>query len=304
MNQLKYYPEMMQVLETNLPRYLFSNVSRSILDCQLETLTPILLVGSSHQVSFTFINRLICKQNNIEKVPSLDVIQEHVKENAYMFCIDMISLVQVDFIYNICQQKSHVGKHVIVMNIVDQIKPNFALAIKSIINQCIESCVFILVNNKGVNVSSALKEICLVASLKIDHDMFTNDFFRLINMDVCVFNQTDPLNICMLAEHPNVSIDYLEKFVKLNMDNIIACKTLESYGKSLRIFCIKIGASAIPISNVVIEIINYIGPRMNAEIMQLLTDMEYETKKTNKYLFALEYKIDCVVNLFIERNCK
>jgi hypothetical protein len=207
-------------------------------------------------------------------------------------------------IVNICQQKTVLGgkRHVIVMNIVDKLKSNIALAIKSIINKYTNNALFIVRNDNGVHIDEHLVASCLTVRLVFDHELFAADFANATGKKITTF--TDPMNMCIALDLPaGADLDPLQHFVSHHMTHMLNLlakgdTTVDTYGKALRDFCIKVGASCIPIATLGHCILAWLEKRGNVDVSDYVgsvAQMEHMTKCVTKPLFALELKIDEIV---------
>ncbi len=84
--------------------------------------------------------------------------------------------------------------------------------------------------------------------------------------------------------------------------------SLETYGKHVRNFCIKVGAACVPIAAVSKHILAWISisilikpnEDLYVNVLHVLASMEHATKCVSKPLFALEHNIDLVLQMIVK----
>ena len=296
---MKYHDTMIDLLDKNLLHYLKSNVAKSVLKSECQSSTPFIFTSNSMQVSEAFINHVIYKKHNVDNNPVLSISDddENIKSNMYMFQINFVNHHQIDFIDNICKQQGHFGNHVIVIHFVEQIRSNLALSLKSIINKFIHNTIFLLFHQTYVNIDRNIVNTCTRTNIFIDMNRYQKDFSEKIGID---FNsqEEDPMNLCLIAEYPEVSRNTFRNFVENYISEITKQTDFHKRGKLLRDFTLKIGASSIPVRILCKELIDIYSKRAydNHKVLQIISDMEYHSKKTNKYIFVLEYHLSLLLD--------
>jgi len=220
-----------------------------------------------------------------------------------------------DFVLNTCQQKAvnGGGRHLIVINIVDKLKTNVALAIKSIINKYTNNALFIIRNDNGHYIDQHIFTSCQIVRLTINHELFHSDFRKAIGLEetATTSGYTDPMNMCIAFEY-QADVDPLSTFVNHHMDNLIntlsnPTSTVDTYGKALREYCIKVGASCISIATLGHYMITWmqnnsvIDNELATDIIHEIAMMEHMTKCVTKPLFALEHHVDEIIQKIYKR---
>jgi hypothetical protein len=248
-----------------------------------------------------------------------------------------------EFVTSVCQQKSvHIkngksnSRHLIVINIVDNLKKNVALGIKAMMNKYIANAIFVIRNDGGFHIDEHLINSCQQVRLCIDHDLFAADFIlKVNNHDDVNMNQlvlsdlTDPMNMCIALECGNYKhIDPLMNFVFHHMDTMFESlinptSTLETYGKHVRNFCIKVGAACLSIAIVCRHVMAWTmtstttctmnnkghgqdqgqgqgQDELFRKVLHMLAEMEHATKCVSKPLFTLEHNIDGILQLIVK----
>ena len=328
MYDLEHYPAMMDLLFKNFPQYLRRNgaIAMSCLSsrsCNDASIGPLLLVSKSCPLSLTFIYRLVCLIHAIEpkRLPALSKHTiEGVFSNAYMFQIEMRNhhMVELfDFISNLCEQRRPEGdkRHIVVINLIDKMKPGTVLGIKSILTRFSTSAIFILRNDACVYIAESIKSIVQQIPLVFDYlSEFKTDFERVASIKLPLIEYcNDPMDYCIMAESPGTKFDALQTFVGAHMNklNNAIDQPLDVYSKVLRDFCIKIGAACVPISAIAIEILKWFrlleeskrenkiqnnGKSNMTEILHILAEMEHGAAIVTKPLFVLEQKMNELIH--------
>lgn len=327
MYNLEYYDVMMELLADNLPRYLKSPLAKNLV--VTGDFPNMILCCKSCPVSLTFIRRVVAMLNgmvgkkDVSNIHKLVTIAEGVSSNAYMFHINISNHTCVDFIINICEQKQiragDYKRHVIVLNIVDTLKNGITLSIKSIMNKYVDNAMFIVRNDENFLIDSLIVNSGQRINLTIDNEMFVRDFERATGISVDGrFFEMEPMNVCIAAQIPAGGLhDVLGEFVAHHLSNMVLLydQDIDVYGKALRDFCIKIGASGVQISTVCMQVLKWTrcidgidassnAIEENAQMMHLIASMDHAAACVKKPLFALEKYVDDIVSRHVYRHIK
>ena len=242
-------------------------------------------------------------QTRTQPLVPLDPEKPFIKGNAIMFKIDVCNgniHESIKFIQGILRQRSLLGpRHVVAINIVDVLKHNPMLAIKSVLDES-ENVFFIVTGSSSCFIDQRILHVCTQIRMDFDIERFK---FNLNNGTVGTVGtvvSSDPLDIILLyySASPFESTS-LEKFIHKNLANLSQLlkkdkTTVLVYGKALRDFCIRIGASCVPISTVCHHILSFM-PSQSPFLLDLVAEMDNMCALASKHIFALEYFMDLIV---------
>lgn len=341
MYNLEHYDVMMELLYVGFEKYIASRLAIKLIcndehaSATVDSYIPNMVVRcSSCAVSLAFIRRIVVKLHGLDihhvHLPLLPIEPSSpIQSNAYMFHVDISNQhprIAYDYIVNVCQQKTLKAKrHLIVINIVENLKKAIALAIKSIINKYIGNALFVIRNDGCFHIDEHLLNSCQLVRLCLDHVLFAGDLVAATaavataavdkTVALSLSSHRDPINMCVALElqgTPFLNVDPLLEFVVHHMDTMVESlssptSTLESYGKTVRTFCIKVGASCVPIATVASHILTWVlrhHGELYVVVLNILTNMEYATKCVSKPIFALEHNINDIVQHIVEHKSK
>ena len=278
----------------------------------LDDFPPIFLQSKSRVVNSIFASRLAKHVTGTltgtltgthDMIP-LDEEIPFIKGNTLCFQIDICNSNIHDcvaFIKSTCTQKSMIGsRHVVILNIVDALKRNPSLAIKSII-EFFSFNAFFIVSSCGCFVDARIRNMCTLVNLEFDIRKLIGEQ----NESIIKQSEGDPVNAmlllhvdrlgdpCSLAAFVRKYITNLEKIQKIQNGNML------EYSKVLREFCIRLGAACVPIHVVAKEILKIYD---SYDIISLLAEMEHCCVTTSKNLFALQYYIDLIIRTKNEKQ--
>ena len=338
MYNLEYYDVMMDLLYVGFEKYITSQLAIKLISVGDEPchIPNMVVRSSSCAVSLAFIRRLVVKLHGLDlknhvHAPLVPIEPSSpIQNNAFMFHIDISNQhprIAYDYIVNVCQQKTlKATRHLIIINIVENLKKAIALAIKSIMNKYIGNALFVIRNDGGFHIDEHLLNSCQLVRLCLDHVLFARDLVNVVATATATVHKTDatslslsshrdPINMCIALELEGtafLNVDPLLEFVIHHMDTMVESlssptSTLESYGKTVRTFCIKVGASCVPIATVASHILTWTlrhHGELYVDVLNILTTMEHATKCVSKPIFALEHNINDIVQHIVAQHIK
>ena len=202
---------------------------------------------------------------------------------------------------------------------------------------------FIVIANPDTPVSAAIIETCSVINLcKFDLDRFASDR----NLGVVEGKGKDPLDLLIAANRKSAAErategatdSMLDTFVRARFNSMLqsfiatglcfkggkGCKECKDpYQEQLKDFCIRIGASCIPIKRLGFSILSSFSfsfsqtdsskekenekEDLHIQLLHLVTKMEHMCRISSKQIFALEFYIDacirCIANSMQDKKC-
>lgn len=279
---------------------------------------PLYICKSSIGNTKFVINHIIKSIRNIRD-PNFDAfknlrleepLKSHIWRNHHIF---KLLLITHDFsntineLKEICSQKSLIfTKRIIVINIHDNLRGKFVQGIKNIISKNLNDNVFIISTNNrvnecltniGLNLFIKFTPSCRIprlneAQLQAYNESGNNDANNYI---VCL-----NLNCCSFIKN-------VDKFIKINCDNLIKKYGSKSYHDSLRKFTTNISASGLSVTQICIGFIAYLNNcKLESEIMYVLiktlADMEHSSQESTKIIIVLEHHINTIINIIKNQN--
>ena len=323
---LKYYQIMMELLKNGFESYLkHGQLAMAYLN-NWNDMPPILLVCKSCPLSLTFIHLLVSKVHGLDDaniLPLTNIGIEGVSSNPYMFQIEMRNHhvpELFDFVINLCQQQRPTGqnlRHIVVINMIDKMKPATALGLKSILTRFSCAAHFILRNDTGFYVSESVRVVVQPIKLMLHAPSFQTDFYAAISCSLPLgqTDYNDPMAMCIAAEAastcPLLQFNAVQVFVCNHMDKLLATadKSLDTFGKHLRDFCIKIGAAGVPIATIAFEILKWTRLKTDTDcasvaILHILAEMDHGAAIVSKPLFILESCVNEIVHYINDNALK
>lgn len=299
---LQYYDTMLQVLDSKIESYVTDPLSRAFLSSStIDDLPPILLKSSSCPMSLCFIRRMGKIAHLKEPLPLLE-LQEGVLSNVYMFHVNLSnqhSFDMFEFVTNSVQQKRPCGdasRHIVVFNIVDKLRHAVCLGIKSIISKWSSNALFIIRNDGGYFLPLVVTAMFQTVRVSCSSS-FVEDFERALGGKKLPLVDQDPMNMCIALEGV-APFDALQNYVYMTIDKLVANvdKPINVYGKLLRDFCVRIGASCVPVSTIAMHILEKeTNVENKQELVSILARMEHGCAIVSKPIFTLELEIDRIV---------
>jgi hypothetical protein len=301
---LQHYETMLHVLDSKIESYVADPLARAFLSSStIDDLPPLLLKSSSCPMSLCFIRRM-CKiaHGGKEPLPLLE-LQEGVLSNVYMFHVNLSnqhSFDMFEFVTNSVQQKRPCGdasRHIVVFNIVDKLRHAVCLGIKSIVSKWSSNALFIIRNDGGYFLPLVVTAMFQIVRVSTSCCSFAKDFEHALGGKKLPLVDKDPMNMCIALEGV-APFDALQRYVYMTMDKLGANvdKPINVYGKLLRDFCVRIGASCVPVATIAMHILEKeTNVEYKQELVSILARMEHGCAIVSKPIFTLELEIDRIV---------
>ena len=290
---------MQRLLHANLPAYLHKSKYALALLVPSPVPCPHLYIKSaSCIVTWAYINHMVCVMIGkpvTNLFASLQTSETDYLYNNYMFVINANS-ESIPIIKSIVEQKCLVlDRHIIVINIIEQLRDTVALALYSVINSYSNTTLFIVVNGSAQPITRSLQNLLLSVHLDFDMELFKKDFESQSILDLCI-GDSDPLNLCIQMETKLTLKDFLGDYVRVKLDLLKSATTTQTvYYNELRNLVISIGAGCVPVPRLCEILLQW---HADGESVAILAEMEAALRITTKELFGLEHYI----NRFIQHR--
>lgn len=260
------------------------------------------------------------------QLPGLSTTVEGVRScpSHFEVIIHNRNLIEAtDYCTTVCKvgpmNKNQKQRHIFLIYITSPLGKGRAACLRALLLDHPLNAWFIVIANPDTPVSAAIIETCSVINLcKFDLDQFASDR----NLDSFKEKGKDPLNLLIAANRQSATEratdSMLDTFVRAQFNSMLqsfvamgqgkggkGCK--DPYQEQLKYFCIRIGASCIPIKRLGLSILSSssIGSSKEKEkvyiqLLHLVTKMEHMCRISSKQIFALEFYIDacirCIAN--------
>jgi hypothetical protein len=211
-----------------------------------------------------------------------------------------------------CYYRSE-NRHTFLIYIMSPLGKGRAACLRALLLDHQANAWFVVISNPDTPVCTAIRETCTVINLcKFDLERFA------IDRNLLLGGSRDPLDLLISAQREagkEKEVAMLDAFVRARFNAMLNSwnskakdREKEPYQEQLKDFCVRIGASCIPIKRLGFSILSsYLHCLASKEengkeekdkqheLLHLVTKMEHMCRISSKQIFALEYYIDACI---------